>query len=268
MTLATTHASAALESAANPEFREVYAGFYDDLYADKDYAAEVDVLDGLLRASEPAVRRILDLGCGTGGHAIPLALRGYDILGVDRAEHMLAAARRKAASAGLQSGVRWRQADVRNVRLDDIFDGALMMFAVLGYQTTDDDVRAALTTGRTHLRRHGILAFDVWFGPAVEHAPPCERVKTFVHRGRTYTRRTRPQTDRTSRVCTVNFELTDDDGNVIERETHRMRYFFPEELDRFLRASGFHLARMTAFPDLNLPVSRDSWNVLVSAQAV
>ena len=44
--------------------------------------------------------RILDLGCGTGGHALVLARRGYRITGVDRSASMLEIARRKAKEVG------------------------------------------------------------------------------------------------------------------------------------------------------------------------
>ena len=40
---------------------------------------------------------MLDLGSGTGNHALPLAQRGYEVVGVERSESMLAQARAKAA---------------------------------------------------------------------------------------------------------------------------------------------------------------------------
>jgi predicted TPR repeat methyltransferase len=51
-----------------------YARFYDNLYSDKDYAAECRYLEKLFRRhSGRGVRSILDLGCGTGNHDLPLA---------------------------------------------------------------------------------------------------------------------------------------------------------------------------------------------------
>ena len=51
------------------------------------------------------------------------------------------------------------------------------MFAVLGYQTTDEDVAEALDTVRSHLAPGGPFVFDVWYGPAVEATGPTARVK-------------------------------------------------------------------------------------------
>ena len=75
-----------------------YAQFYDILYQDKDYEAECDFLEQIFDRYAPGpVRTILDLGCGTGGHTLPLARRGYEVVGVDRSEKMLAEARRDDA---------------------------------------------------------------------------------------------------------------------------------------------------------------------------
>jgi len=68
-------------------FDKLYAGTYDALYQDKDYEAECDFLQQVFaRYAQAPIRAILDLGCGTGGHALPLARRGYALTGVDRSE--------------------------------------------------------------------------------------------------------------------------------------------------------------------------------------
>ena len=75
-----------------------YAQFYDSLYQEKDYDIECDFLEKIFThyAQSPIVS-ILDLGCGTGGHAIPMAHRGYQVTGVDLSKEMLAQARQKSA---------------------------------------------------------------------------------------------------------------------------------------------------------------------------
>src|SRR4051812_19708194 len=49
----------------------------------------------------PEPRHVTDLGCGTGTLAVLLAESGHDVRGVDLADRMVAAARRKAAAAGV-----------------------------------------------------------------------------------------------------------------------------------------------------------------------
>jgi trans-aconitate methyltransferase len=71
----------------------------------------------LLDVQPPA--SVIDVGCGTGDHAGTLAARGYDVLGVDLDEDMLARA------SVLHPGVEFLAADVQRLHLDRRFDAAL-----------------------------------------------------------------------------------------------------------------------------------------------
>jgi len=55
---------------------ENYARYYDLLYHDKDYNAEAKFVHQLLQIHAPETRSILELGCGTGSHAVLLAELG------------------------------------------------------------------------------------------------------------------------------------------------------------------------------------------------
>src|SRR5262245_50414685 len=128
-------------------FGPTYASAYDALYAEKDYDAECDVVESAFQHHvDGAVRAVLDLGCGTGGHALRLARRGYDVVGVDLSPEMIARAEAKGAAEG--QAVRWIEGDVTDVDAGGGFDAALMMFAVLGYQHTNDGVLDALRNAR------------------------------------------------------------------------------------------------------------------------
>jgi len=63
-----------------------------------------EALDAAVRDLDPG--RFLDLGCGTGGAVVHLATRGWDALGVDFVASAIAAARRRAADAGVAAGFR------------------------------------------------------------------------------------------------------------------------------------------------------------------
>jgi len=52
--------------------------------------------------TEHEVRRVLDVACGTGRHAVALAKRGYEVLGSDVAQGMVTRARQNAAAAGVE----------------------------------------------------------------------------------------------------------------------------------------------------------------------
>src|SRR5689334_16086798 len=159
-------------------FGSEYSNAYDHLYSDKDYNQECELVDRLLRTyGDNSVQKLLDLGCGTGNHALPLAQRGYEVVGVDRSAAMLEWARQKAAAGRINGQAKYYQDDICSFQVEQSFDATLMMFAVLGYQLENRQVLAALQTARKHLRPGGLFIFDVWYGPAVLREGPSERVK-------------------------------------------------------------------------------------------
>ena len=253
-------------------FGSTYAGVYNELYNEKDYAAECDVIEELFRryASTP-VSSVLDLGCGTGNHVFPLAARGYDVVGVDRAEGMLAMARKRLADNGDTGKVRFQQGDIRSVDLTRRFDAALMMFAVLGYQIENDDVLAALRTVRRHLEPGALFIADFWYGPAVLHQRPSERIKIIPMRDGSMLRAASGALDTAQNTVAVRFHVwqLNNDRLVAETdETHLMRYFFLKEFRLLLECSGLSLLGLGAFPDFDRQPDETTWNVLAVARAV
>jgi SAM-dependent methyltransferase len=255
-------------------FRREYADQYDLLYTDKDYEAESDLLEEVFRRyGQGPVKTILDLGCGTGNHAIPLARRGYQVTGVDRSAEMLAHAREKAAVLQLpEAGAMpiFVQGDMRSVDLGQQFDAVLMMFAVLGYQLANDDVLAALRTVRRHLIPGGLFICDVWYGPAVLSIRPSERVKVIPTTDGKLIRVTSGILDTFRHLCEVRYHLWRLSGNHVvseTEETHYMRYFFPQELALFLNQAGLDLIDMRAFDDSQQAPDETTWNILVAARS-
>jgi SAM-dependent methyltransferase len=244
-----------------------YSDSYDALYADKDYGAECDLVEGIFKRSDRPVRSLLDLGCGTGRHSVEFARRGYEVVGVDLSEGMLKRARRRAIDVA-PSRATFLRGDIQTIGLDRRFDAVLSMFAVVGYQITDAAVRATLANVRLHLEPGGLFVFDVWYGPAVIAVGPSERVRVIEIEDGEIERRAVGTLELDGHVCSVKYRLTSrrlghPDSTVFE--THRMRYFFEDELGRFLRDAGLTLRAVTAFPDLENPPSVAAWNVLVMA---
>jgi SAM-dependent methyltransferase len=247
-------------------FGRDYAAAYDDLYQDKDYLAETDLIENVFGLyGQSTVRRVLDLGCGTGGHAVVLAARGYDVVGIDRSAEMLERARARGSAARFELG------EIGNVDLGETFDAVLMMFAVLGYQVGNTDVQAALATARRHVRSSGLFFCDFWYGPAVLGQRPSERVKVIdVSRGQVI-RVAAGDLDTLHDLCMVRYHVwrIEDGRLTIEaREQHPMRYFFAPELELFLAAADFELVRLGAFPTIEDEATDQTWNVALVARAV
>jgi SAM-dependent methyltransferase len=252
-------------------FGSFYADSYDTLYQDKDYQAECDLIRRVFQEfSDHPVRQILDLGSGTGNHAIPLAQQGYQVVGVERSENMLAHARAKAARCPADHRAVFQQGDIRNIELGRQFDAALILFAVLGYQQENADVMAALRTARRHLRPGGLLVFDVWYGPAVLRERPSQRIKVSPTPDGKILRVASGRLDSYRHLCTTDYLLWRwREGKPVEEatESHTMRYFFPQELILFLQCERFVLDRLGAFPDFQRDPDETTWNVMGAAHA-
>jgi SAM-dependent methyltransferase len=132
--------------------------------------AEVDLC--FVEAHCPHPGRLLDLGCGTGRLLVPFARHGYDVLGVDLSEEMLAVAREKAKSAGLE--VRLLHANI--VALDGLRDGRFdytaCLFSTLGMVIGAANRRRVVGHAFRLLRPGGCFVlhvhnrwFNVWNGP-------------------------------------------------------------------------------------------------------
>jgi SAM-dependent methyltransferase len=249
-------------------FSSLYATTYDDLYREKDYAGECELLQQLfVEHGSSEIRSVLDLGCGTGNHSVHLDALGYDVVGVERSPTMLEIAREKTAA---QPNVELHQADIRSFDLGRRVDAVVLLFAVLGYITEDEDVMATLTTARRHLRPGGLLVFDVWYGPAVLQQRPSARFsRTPLERG-ALLRAATPQLDQLRQLCRVRYELWHvEEDRVCDKaeEEHVIRFFFANELRLLLSHSGFSLVRLSAFPEIERQPDETTWNVVAVARA-
>jgi SAM-dependent methyltransferase len=137
--------------------------FWDALSADYDrfvdwdgrLAREIPVLDELL-AHHPA-RRVLDVACGTGHHAIALAKRGYEVLGSDGSERMIAKARQNAKAEGvLTTFLRAGFGELRQT-VSERYDAALCLGNSLPSLLNEKALRNALEDMGAVLVSGGLL---------------------------------------------------------------------------------------------------------------
>jgi SAM-dependent methyltransferase len=228
-----------------------YSRYYDLLYGDKDYRAESHYVERLIKRYARQAQTILELGCGTGGHAAELANAGYNVHGVDFSAGMLerANARREATSAHVAERLSFSQGDLRNIRLGQRFDAIISLFHVLSYQTSNNDLLAAFATAREHLEPKGIFLFDCWYGPGVLTVPPELREKCIEDSTYSLTRVAEPVMRSEENVVEVNYTLhvrekkTGTDETICE--SHRMRYLFRPEIELLMQLNGMTLVAAT-----------------------
>jgi len=248
-----------------------YAVAYDALNNDKDYESECEFLEKIFGLyGDGNVRRILDLGCGTGGHAIRLATRGYEVYGVDSSDRMLAIAREKARKSMVRKRTQFAHGNIRDMTPMRTFDAAICMFAVLGYQTSDSGLLATMRSIKRHLKMGGLFIADFWYGPAVLKQQPEKREKE-VQIGRDRIIRTAtPEINAAKNIIHVNYGIQKKRGNQILDEfgeKHSMRFFFRPEIEDLLDQSGFLLEHFCGFGDLEKKADAETWNVMIIARS-
>lgn len=102
---------------------ENYGRKYDSERFTQGTLGECDFIEKELNGDRSL--QILDVGCGTGRHAIELCRRGYSVTGIDLSESQLVRARQKAEAAGLK--IPFFRQDARNMIFDAEFDVAIML---------------------------------------------------------------------------------------------------------------------------------------------
>lgn len=122
-------------------------------------AGDAQVEKVLRLAGVPQRGHALDVGCGPGRHAIPLARRGFHVTAIDVSDFHLARAAQAAAGAGVS--IELVRADMRVFARPDRFDLALSLFTSFGYfEDRRDDLRVLRNVHRS-LRAGGALVMDV-----------------------------------------------------------------------------------------------------------
>lgn len=215
---------------------EGYAHYYDLLYRDKDYSEETLFIQSLLQEHAPRAKAVLELGCGTGGHAECLVKGGFTVHGIDRSHEMLERAeRRKSGLVSSGEGLSFSHGDVRTVRMQKKYDVVLSLFHVVSYQTTNDDLQAMFETAREHLVDGGIFLFDCWYGPGVLTERPEYREKSLSDEVVDVLRLCEPVMLPNYNRVDVNYrvKITDRASATTEEicETHSMRYLFMPEIE-------------------------------------
>lgn len=232
-----------------PSSQETWDAFFSDFYlrvhagAEPRDAARLEAEAAAALSRCPPGGALLDVACGFGRHAVPLAAAGYAVTGVDRSRALLEEARRRADAEGAQQP-DFVEADYRELPFADAsFDAALNLYTSLGYLGDEEDTRVLGEIGRV-LRPGGRLVVETMHRDLL--------VRQFTETGwsllgegrllleqRTF--------DPASGVTQTTQTLIDKAGGR-ESRTFEARVYTATELVHMLRAAGF--AKASCFGDL------------------
>jgi SAM-dependent methyltransferase len=125
---------------------------------------QVDFIVQVLHLPPPG--KILDLGCGAGRHSLALGARGYQVVGYDLSEDLLAVARQKGAQQWFP--IEFVQGDMRELPYNAEFDAVINYFSSFGYFDDADNARVLEQVARA-LKPQGKLLLDLINRDAVLH---------------------------------------------------------------------------------------------------
>jgi SAM-dependent methyltransferase len=235
--------------------------YADPVDYDRQYSSDTGVAFYSALAWE-AGGPVLEIACGTGRVAIPIARQGFAVTGLDVVPAMLDRARSKAEAAGLS--VRFVEGDARDFDLEsERFRLVFLTGNAFQFLLTNADQEALLGRVRAHLHDEGLFAFETrnprWrtsegrdedpdglfvyleTRTEEEELPPY----TDAHGREMREWRTR-RYDHVAQVLHWTSRRRWREGSEERTKTTRtaLRYTFPQELAALLHHNGFAVVRL------------------------
>ncbi|MEW4370092.1 class I SAM-dependent methyltransferase [Paenibacillus kandeliae] len=203
-------------------------------------------------------QHIIDLACGTGRIAIPLAQQGYTVTGIDLHAGMLQEAKHKAQLAGVpETRLQWLEQDCCNFYTPHSADLLLMNGNAFQHFHTNEQQDQLLRAISSHLRTDGYMVMDMRFPSNDELMQPegedYWKTVTDAHTGLPvdlYTLSSYDALQQMQHYITIR-KFRDIHGTIQreERSNIYLRYTYPQELERLLASHG--LAVIHRYQDWN-----------------
>lgn len=137
------------------KFAQVYDMFMDNI----DYESWAEYIEGYLKARGIEEGLVLELGCGTGTMTGLLAQKGYDMIGVDNSEEMLAEAMKKKMETG--QDILYLLQDMQEFELYGTVRAVVSVCDSLNYITDREELLQVFRLVNNYLDPQGIFLFDM-----------------------------------------------------------------------------------------------------------
>lgn len=228
-----------------------FAYIYDRLMKpDIDYAKWVDYIENIFSHYDKDVKLIAELACGTGNFTVPLAMRGYDMIGADISEDMLNVAREKAS--GLD--ILFLRQSITAIDLYGTADAFLCMIDGFNYILSPRSLYEAAKKIRTcFLEKDGLFIFDISSRHKLETVIGNN---TFVYNEKDvfYTWQNRYIKSKHISDMYLNFFVKENSAYQRFEERHLQRAYSQKEIEYIFRQAGF--AHIDAYQPLTFDKPR------------
>lgn len=140
------------------------ASYYDLVYDAFPYEKNSIVIERLLHRYKKSIKKILDIGCGTGSHSIVLCKKGYTITGIDSSDEMINLAKQKISKLK-NLNINFYVMDMRKIKLKGKYDAVIVPGAGYCYLLKKQDLLSFFQSVKKNLSEDGILLFEFWHHP-------------------------------------------------------------------------------------------------------
>lgn len=137
-----------------------FAYFYDEFNGEADYEALLNYILKALKENGIEDGILLDLGCGTGDLTLMLTQAGYDVIGVDQSEEMLAVVRDKADQLEMNDRLLLLQQDILELDLYGTIRAAVSTFDTYNH-IPPESFEKAIGKAAFFMEKGGIFVFDM-----------------------------------------------------------------------------------------------------------
>jgi ubiquinone/menaquinone biosynthesis C-methylase UbiE len=247
-----------------------HAVLYDLFYGDKPYTQEAEFVHLCIqRYGDGNTKRLLELACGTGNHALALEKYGYTITATDYSPDMLELAQVKAKKMDSHVDFRWQ--DMRSLELPDhSFDVVICLFDSIGYVATNEALMKVLRGIHRRLRPGGLFIFEFWHAAAMLKGYEPLRIRHWTVPDGEVLRISETVLDPSKQLASVTYtiyELKADDRYSSMKETQTNRFFLVQEMAGWLMMSGFTVVNwFSGFMNVE-QITEDTWHVVAVAQS-
>ena len=189
---------------------------------------------------------VLEVACGTGLVAIPVAARGLDVTGVDLTRPMLDYARLKAQNQKLS--IQWVEADARQLDLGRQYRFVYVTGNAFQAFLRREDQESLLASVKRHLAVDGTFAFETRNPSGHDFTPvpnnEYERSYISVEGNRVDLSYTQIYDPLAQVMHWTTYRRCSDDGGDHVKETRiACRFTYPQELESLLHYNGFQIAQ-------------------------
>lgn len=225
------------------KFASLYDGLMND---DVSYPRWADYIENIFSEFGKSPEIVCDLACGTGNITLPLAARGYEMIGIDKSFDMLSIAREKAAKIG--ADVIFLEQDISRTDLYGGCDAFLCMIDGFNYILNPNTLyKAARRIHDCFMEPGGIFIFDISSEYKLKEYIGSN---TFIHDGDGvfYTWENKFFPNLKMSEMYLNFFVKNGADYTRFGERHLQRAYSEAEIRRIFTAAGFK--RITAFSPL------------------